>query len=217
MATERANLPELIVGQGSKELTHNEALRILEALTVGGVVDRDLTTPPVSPAAGSVYIPRATATGAWTGKENQIAHFYNGSWRFYQPQTGWHVWIIDEGIFASFAGGAWSSMLLLQDLAPNLGTVSGSVALNIANSGARAAIGGSTTFSFAGSASSGYIKGFVLQLTNGGSAAITWPVAVRWPGGVAPILTTSGVDFLTFVTLDGGATWSGTLSARDSR
>lgn len=217
MATERASLPELLVGQGSKELTHNEALRILEALTVGGVVDRDLTAPPGSPTAGSVYIPKTTATGAWAGKENQIAHFYNGSWKFYPPQSGWHAWIIDEGIFVVYAGGAWSSILLLQDPAPNLGTVSGSVALNIANSGARATIGGNTTFSFSGSASSGYIKGFLLQLTNGGSAAITWPASVKWPGGVAPLLTPSGVDFLTLITLDGGTTWNGSLTARDSR
>ncbi len=33
------------------------------------VKDRDLTTPPGSPASGDTYIPAATATGAWVGKE----------------------------------------------------------------------------------------------------------------------------------------------------
>jgi hypothetical protein len=32
---------------------------------------------------------------------------------------------------------------------------------------------------------------------------------VKWPGGTAPTLTSSGVDMLTFTTYDGGTTWFG--------
>lgn len=46
-----------------------------------------------------------------------------------------------------------------------------------------------------------------LRLTNGGSATITWPTAFKWPGGVAPQLTQSGVDLIVAVTDDGGTTW----------
>lgn len=56
-------------------------------------------------------------------------------------------------------------------------------------------------------ASSSY--GFVLQLTNGGTATQTWPASVRWPGGTAPTLTASGVDLLIFTTSNGGTTWRG--------
>jgi hypothetical protein len=36
---------------------------------------------------------------------------------------------------------------------------------------------------------------------------------VKWPGGVAPTLTTAAnaVDMLSFITTDGGATWYGKL------
>ncbi|NBW12658.1 MAG: hypothetical protein EBR82_32005, partial [Caulobacteraceae bacterium] len=59
--------------------------------------------------------------------------------------------------------------------------------------------------------------GFVLELTNGGLGAQTWPAAVKWPSGLAPTLTSSGVDVLVFLTRDGGTTWRGVLSQRDSR
>ena len=56
---------------------------------------------------------------------------------------------------------------------------------------------------------------FTLILTNGGSKTQTWPVSVDWPGGTAPTLTSSGVDVLTFVTINAGTTWMGFLAGGD--
>lgn len=50
---------------------------------------------------------------------------------------------------------------------------------------------------------------FVLELTNGGTGAQTWFTNTKWASGTAPTLTTSGVDYLAFVTDDGGSTWAG--------
>jgi hypothetical protein len=58
--------------------------------------------------------------------------------------------------------------------------------------------------------------GFILVLTNGGSQAVTWPAAVKWPNAVIPTLTVSGVDVLTFLTDDGGTTWRGVMSMQNS-
>lgn len=58
--------------------------------------------------------------------------------------------------------------------------------------------------------------GFILELTDGGSETINWPASVKWPNGVAPVLTASGVDVLFFVTRDGGTTWRGALSQQAS-
>lgn len=55
----------------------------------------------------------------------------------------------------------------------------------------------------------------ILQLTNGGTGAQTWPAAVKWPSGTAPTLTTSGTDVLGFVTTDGGTVWSGLVLGLD--
>lgn len=57
----------------------------------------------------------------------------------------------------------------------------------------------------------------LLELTNGGTGTQTWPAAVKWPGGTAPTLTTSGVDVLGFITDDGGTTWRGVALMVDSK
>jgi hypothetical protein len=71
------------------------------------------------------------------------------------------------------------------------------------------------TFTFSDPPASGDFGAFVLELTNGGAFAITWPGAVDWPGGVAPTLTSSGVDQLVFTTRDAGTTWFGFVAGLD--
>lgn len=69
-----------------------------------------------------------------------------------------------------------------------------------------------TTFTFSNPSASGTCCSFTLVLTNGGSQTVNWPASVDWSGAAAPVLTASGVDVLTFFTLDGGTTWYGFLS-----
>lgn len=78
-----------------------------------------------------------------------------------------------------------------------------------------ASLTGVTTFAFT-SVPAG-VSGVILKLTNGGSAAITWPASVKWPSGAAPSLTIAGVDLIAFLTFDGGTTWQGYLVAKDLR
>ena len=51
-----------------------------------------------------------------------------------------------------------------------------------------------------------------------GSRLVTFPAAVKWPGAVAPTLSTAAgkVDYLAFVCAD-GATWAGFPSGLDLR
>lgn len=58
---------------------------------------------------------------------------------------------------------------------------------------------------------------FLLELTNGGTGTQTWFSGIKWPGGTAPTLTTSGVDVLGFITDDGGTTWRGAMLQKDSK
>lgn len=71
------------------------------------------------------------------------------------------------------------------------------------------------TFTFSNPAASGDFCGFVLELTNGGAFAITWPASVDWVGGTAPTLTAAGVDQLVFTTRDGGTTYFGFVAGLD--
>ena len=61
----------------------------------------------------------------------------------------------------------------------------------------------------------GTAASFILDLTNGGSAAQTWWTGVKWAGGTAPTLTAAGRDVLGFFTHDGGTTWTGLVLGKD--
>ena len=70
-------------------------------------------------------------------------------------------------------------------------------------------LSGNQTLTFTNPPASGSAGSFTLIVTNGGSATLTWPTSVDWAGGTAPTLTSSGVDVLTFLTVDGGSIWYG--------
>jgi hypothetical protein len=65
------------------------------------------------------------------------------------------------------------------------------------------------TFTFSNPSVSGVSCSFTLILTNGGSQTVNWPAAVDWAAATAPTLTTTGVDVLTFMTVDAGTIWYG--------
>jgi hypothetical protein len=73
-------------------------------------------------------------------------------------------------------------------------------------------ISGATTLTFSNPPAAGSSGSFTLFLTNGGSAAVTWPTGVDWPTATAPTLTATGVDVLVFTTIDAGTTWYGIAS-----
>lgn len=62
------------------------------------VLDRDLTTPPGSPATGDRYIVAAVAAGAWTGQEDSIAEWDGSQWVFSVPDNGTATIVEDEGV-----------------------------------------------------------------------------------------------------------------------
>lgn len=100
------------------------------------VKDKDLSIPPTTPAAKDRYIVRATATGAWIGKENNIAEWNGSSWSFYVPSEGWTLYVDDEDKQYSFNGTSWAiSGAGLQTIVAGNGLTGGgqadSVTLNI--------------------------------------------------------------------------------------
>lgn len=72
-----------------------------------------------------------------------------------------------------------------------------------------------TTFTFSNPSASGKACSFTLILTNGGSQTVNWPGSVDWASSTAPTLTTSGVDILGFLTVDGGTIWYGFAGGLD--
>ena len=77
-------------------------------------------------------------------------------------------------------------------------------------------IGIATTYTFSNPTASDEMCAFTLTLTNGAAYVVTWPSSVDWPSATAPTLTASGVDVLTFFTVDGGTIWHGMIASTNS-
>ena len=76
---------------------------------------------------------------------------------------------------------------------------------------------GTQTFTFTNPSATGKACSFTLILTNGGSQTVNWPASVDWAGGTAPTLTSSGIDILTFTTVDEGTIWYGFAAGTDMK
>jgi hypothetical protein len=109
-ATPNLSLPYIMAAQSQKHVTHNEAIRALDAILQLAVLDRDLTAPPGSPADGARYIVGASPTGAWSGHAGNVAAYQDGAWMFYAPVEGWIAWVGDEDAAVVWDGSAWSAL-----------------------------------------------------------------------------------------------------------
>lgn len=78
------------------------------------VIDKDLTAPPGSPAEGDRYIVGSSATGVWSGHDNDIAEFVNSAWEFYTPSDGWRIDVVDEQGRYRFNGTSWISGIIFR-------------------------------------------------------------------------------------------------------
>jgi hypothetical protein len=114
-------LPFILPAQAGKHITHNEAIAALDTLAQLAVLDRDLATPPGSPAAGARYIVAASPTGAWSGKAGQVAAWDGAAWLFHAPEPGWLAFLVDENGLVVWTGSAWQSTVGLDGKLPMLG------------------------------------------------------------------------------------------------
>jgi uncharacterized protein DUF2793 len=90
--TPRFGLPFIIPGQAQKELFHNEALSRIDAAIHPAVEDGPAADPPADPLPGQCWIAAAGASGAWSGRDNMLALWSEGGWRFVAPAPGTSAW-----------------------------------------------------------------------------------------------------------------------------
>jgi hypothetical protein len=105
--TPNLGLPFIEGSQAQKHVTHNEALRILDAAIQVAVEDLTRTAPPSSPAEGERHVAASGATGAWAGQGNAIATWQDGAWAFLVPRTGWCIWSVADNVVFVFDGAHW--------------------------------------------------------------------------------------------------------------
>lgn len=105
--TPNFSMPLLHAAQSQKEITHNEALIIIDALLAG--VASGIASDPsmVVPQAGGAWIVDGSATGEWAGRAWQIAIFSEGGWRFARPATGMRLLDRASGLVRTFDGTQW--------------------------------------------------------------------------------------------------------------
>jgi len=107
LQTDRLALPLLATAQAQKEMTHNEALTLLDAVVQPVVVAVAPTSVPASPVAGQGWVVGASPTGAWAGRAGALAVWTAGGWRFVAPFEGMEVWSIVDSMSFRRVGPAW--------------------------------------------------------------------------------------------------------------
>ena len=110
--TARFALPLLESGQAQKELTHNEALALID-IGLHTVVEAAATnTPPASPLAGQCWIVGSAPTEEWAGRAGSVAGWTAGGWRFLPARDGMAVWNRATGRPAARMDGTWEDGVL---------------------------------------------------------------------------------------------------------
>lgn len=83
----RHGLPFLVAAQAQKEITHNEAIALIDLL-LNAQDEAVLAAPPAAPIVGNCWIVATGAAGAWSGHDGAVAGWTTGGWRFVEVPTG---------------------------------------------------------------------------------------------------------------------------------
>lgn len=105
--TDRLGLPLMAAGQAQKEITHNEALSLIDIAVQLVVESADLATPPASPVPGQCWIVASGADGSWFDQSGRIASWTTSGWLFAVPKIGWGAWVSDRANGVRFDGTDW--------------------------------------------------------------------------------------------------------------
>ena len=106
-STARLGVPFLSTGQAQKEFFHNEALQTFDLLVAAAVEEAPRNSPPGTPALGQCYIVGSVPTGSWVGKEQCLAAFTSGGWRFISPFEGVGAFVRSTKTCATYVAGVW--------------------------------------------------------------------------------------------------------------
>jgi hypothetical protein len=113
--TPRWALPLLFAGQAQKEVFHNEALTLVDALLHGRAESADVANPPGTPEIGQCWIVAAGASGAWAGQAGAIAVWSEGGWRFVAARAGVAMDVADRGHRLFHDGTDWRDSAVRSD------------------------------------------------------------------------------------------------------
>ena len=108
--THHLSLPYIMPSQAQKHVTHNEALRMLDAVVHLSVLDTGINQAPSAPNEGERYVIGDNPVSPWDGKSNQIAAYIDGAWMYFQAGEGWLTWNQASSELLIFSGGMWQAI-----------------------------------------------------------------------------------------------------------
>lgn len=217
--SDRMGITELATSQLSRSATVNAAIAALE--TGAGAfacVAVGTNTPPGSPTAGQAWAVGTSPTGAWAGKANYIARYYNSSWVFIPPIEGYRAYDQTANSQYLYDGSAWSAIGIGGDVSGpgsstsgHIATFSGTTGKVIQDSG----VAISTDGTFASNSDSKLASEKATKTyVDGKVAGLSWKQAVRAATtGALPANTYNNGSSGVGATLTGNS--NGALSAQD--
>ncbi|WP_298016167.1 DUF2793 domain-containing protein [uncultured Parasphingopyxis sp.] len=105
--TPRFALPHILPGQAQKELYHNEALTLVDALLHPAVEAVGADVPTGAPEPGQAWIVGGSPSGAWAGQADMLAFWTGGGWRYMAPRPGMTVHLASAGVDVRYDGATW--------------------------------------------------------------------------------------------------------------
>ena len=108
--TGRLKLPYITQAQAQKEVTHNQALNILDVL-VNTVAVSISNAPADKPNEGDIYIVGKNPQGIFDGNANNLTQLIEGCWSFYQPINYMEVMVVDKNHKFTYVNGEWISLI----------------------------------------------------------------------------------------------------------
>ena len=102
----RLKLPFILESQAQKEVTHNEALEIIDVLLHPYAISIGESEPPKDLRPGDCYIVGDAPLNSWERHANKFAYYTNG-WNFIEPFEGFTVWVKDKLQHYTYSEGKW--------------------------------------------------------------------------------------------------------------
>jgi hypothetical protein len=234
----KLGIPYIASSQSQPEVTHNDAIAMIQVLLARGVLQRGLNTPPSTPINGDAYIVGTSPTGIWVGKDNCIAAYYQDQW-YYVPgfdssgtqitmgsdqiglmvysisESDFYVWAEDGGSPSTFSwqasgfGGATAGVDVEED---TVSVLANATILDFGGAGVSVvdAGGGRATITIPGSSG---ISG--IEVSDGGSPeVVTSATAIDFTGAGVSV-TNAGGGRATVDIPGGGGGGGGAIEVSD--
>lgn len=169
------------------EAEGNTNLDIIRALLHGRVINYT-PTPPGGPSDGDLYIVGDSATGDWSGHDQELAYYKTAAWVFVTAPPETIMLDNTSKRQLRFTGTVWSPLESLR-LVETVAGLTGAVALDMTAGSTHISDGvtGNITLSLTNVPTVGFrVIRYIFVQDGTGSHTLGFPAGTIWDGGSAP-------------------------------